>query len=145
MPSQRQIVRYPLWLTAGICGVILLCIVSAVQSYRSVDAYAQAYHDPYMINAQPERLREAIPYLANQSEVGYLSDISFEVANGSAAYFGVMYALAPRLVTRSADRQEWVVGNFSQPLDYAAAGASHHLELVKDFGNGIVLFRRRRQ
>jgi hypothetical protein len=55
-----------------------------------------------------------------------------------------MYALAPRLVTRSADSHEWVVGNFSHPLDYVAAGAAHRLELVKDFGNGIVLFRRRR-
>jgi hypothetical protein len=144
MPSQRQIVRYPLWLIAGIGGVILLCIISLVQSYRSVDAYARAYQDPYMINAQPERLREAIPLLANQAEVGYLSDISFEVTSGSAAYFGVMYALAPRLVTRSADREEWVVGNFSRPQDYAAAGAAHHLDVVKDFGNGIVVFRRRR-
>ena len=145
MASQRQIVRYPFWLTAGLCGIILLCIVTAIQSYRSADAYARAYQDPYLINAQPERLREALPYLANQAEVGYLSDISFEVANGSAAYFGIMYALAPHLVTRSADRQEWVVGNFSQPQDYAAAGAAHHLEVVRDFGNGIVLFRRWRQ
>jgi hypothetical protein len=97
-----------------------------------------------MINAQPDRVREVISYLPEHAEVGYLSDISFEVATGSAAYFGVMYALSPRLVTRSADSDEWVVGNFSHPLDYAAAGAAHHLELVKDFRNGIVLFRRRR-
>ena len=96
-----------------------------------------------MINAQPERLREAGAMLPANAVVGYLSDVSFEVAQGSSAYFGVMYALAPRLVTRSADAQELVVGNFSRPLDYAAAGSAHHLELVRDFGNGIVLFRRR--
>jgi hypothetical protein len=96
-----------------------------------------------MINAQPERLREAIPYLPEHAVLGYLSDLSLEAVNGSAAYFGVMYALAPRLLTRTADSQEWVVGNFSHPLDYASAGAAHHLDLVKDFGNGIVLFRRR--
>jgi len=145
MPSQRQVVRYPLWLTAGIGSVVLLCVFTAFQSYRTADADARAYHDPYMINAQPERLRDAITYLPANAELGYLSDISFEVANGSAAYFGVMYALAPRLVTRSADSHEWVVGNFSRPLDYAAAGAAHRLEVVRDFGNGIVLFRRRRQ
>jgi hypothetical protein len=145
MPSQRQVVRYPLWLTAGIGGVVLLCVFTAFQSYRTADADARAYHDPYMINAQPARLRDAITYLPANAELGYLSDISFEVANGSAAYFGVMYALAPRLVTRSADSHEWVVGNFSHPLDYAAAGAAHRLEVVRDFGNGIVLFRRRRQ
>lgn len=145
MATQNKIVRYPLWLIAGIGGVILLCLFTAFQAYRSTDAYARAYQDPYMINVQPERLRGAIPYLPDKAEIGYLSDVSFEVPTGSAAYFGVMYALAPRLVTRSADRQEWVVGNFSHPLDYAAAGRAHQLDVVKDFGNGIVLFRRRAQ
>jgi hypothetical protein len=141
MASRQQIVGYPLWLTAGIGCIVLLSLATAFQSYRAAETYARAYPDPYMINAQPERLREALRYLPDKAEIGYLSDISFEVANGSAAYFGVMYALAPRLVTRSADHHEWVVGNFSHPLDYAAAGAAHHLEVVKEFGNGIVLFR----
>ena len=145
MAAPKQIVRNPFWLTAGIGAVVVLCIAVAYQSYRSVDADARAYQDPYMINLQPERLRDAVPYLPARGQVGYLSDLSFEVTAGSAAYFGVMYALAPRLVTRSADRHEWVVGNFSHPLDYAAAGRGHHLEIVKDFGNGIVLFRRRAQ
>ena len=145
MAAPKQFVRYPFWLTAGVGGVILLCLGTAFQSYRSADAYARAYQDPYMIDAQPERLREAIPYLPERAQVGYLSDLSFEVTGGSAAYFGVMNALAPRLVTRSADRHEWVVGNFSHPLDYAAVGRQHHLEIVRDFGNGIVLFRGRAQ
>ena len=145
MPSPKPTVRYPFWLTAGVGGVILLCLGTAFQSYRFDDAYARSYQDPYMIKAQPERLREAIPYLPERAQVGYLSDLSFEVTGGSAAYFGVMNALAPRLVTRSADRHEWVVGNFSHPLDYAAVGRQHHLEIVRDFGNGIVLFRGRAQ
>ena len=143
MSLPKPIVHYPFWLTAGLGGVALLSIAAAAQAYRSADAYARAYQDPYEINAQPQRLREAVPYLPENAPVGYLSDVSFEVTLGSAAYFGVMYALAPRLMTRSADGPEWVVGNFSHPLDYAAAGRQHQLELVKDFGNGIVLFRRR--
>jgi hypothetical protein len=145
MAAPKQIVLYPLWLTAGLGTVVLLCLVTAYQSFQSVDAGAHAYQDPYLINLQPERVREAIPYLPERGQVGYLSDLSFEVTAGSAAYFGVMNALAPRLVTRSADRHEWVVGNFSHPLDFAAEGRAHHLEMVKDFGNGIVLFRRRAQ
>ena len=86
---------------------------------------------------------EAVGYLPENTVVGYLSDLPSDATSGQAAYFGVMYALAPRLVTQSADSAEWVAGNFSHPLDYAAAGAAHHLALVKDFGNGIVLFRRR--
>ena len=98
-----------------------------------------------MIDAQPERLRDAMAYLPEGAQVGYLSDLSFDATGGTAAHFGVMNALAPRLVTRSADNHEWVVGNFSHPLDYAAAGREHHLQMVRDFGNGIVLFRRRTQ
>ena len=143
MPSPKQVVRYPSWLTAGIGCVVLLAFGTAFQSYRSADAYARANPDPYMINAQPERLREAVGYLPENTVVGYLSDLPSDATSGQAAYFGVMYALAPRLVTQSADSAEWVAGNFSHPLDYAAAGAAHHLALVKDFGNGIVLFRRR--
>jgi hypothetical protein len=143
MPSPKQIVRYPFWLTAGIGGVVLLSLFTAFQSYRSADAYARAYQDPYMIHAQPERLREAVRYLPDKAVIGYLSDLPFDGVPGQSAHFGIMYALAPRLVTRSADSHEWVVGNFSHPLDYAAAGRQHQLELVKDFGNGIVLFRRR--
>lgn len=145
MPSSKQLVRYPFWLTAGIGGVVLLCVFTAFGTYRSGDAYARDNQDPYMIQAQPERLREAVRYLPDNAVIGYLSDLPFDAVPGQAAHFGVMYALAPRLVTRSADGQEWVVGNFSHPLDYAAAGRAHHLELVKDFGNGIVLFRRRAQ
>ena len=78
MPSERQVVRYPPWLTAGIGGIVLLCILTAFQSYRSIDADARAYQDPYMINAQPERLRGAIPYLPEYAELGYLSDLSFD-------------------------------------------------------------------
>ena len=145
MPAPKPTVRYPFWLTAGIGGVIFLCLGTAFQSYRSGDAYARAYQDPYMINVQPERLREAGRYLPDKAIMGYLSDLPLDATAGQAAYFGVMNALAPRLVTRSADSQEWVVGNFSHPLDYAATGREHHLEVVKDFGNGIVLFRGRAQ
>src|ERR1019366_3906553 len=120
MSLPRQIFRYPFWLTAGIGVVVFLSIGSAFHAYRSADDNARAYQDPYMIQAQPGRLQEAISDLPDKAEIGYLSDLSFEVTAGSAAYFGVMYALAPRLVTRSADSHEWVVGNFSHPLDYAA-------------------------
>jgi len=143
MPLPKPNVRYPFWLTGGIGGVVLLSLFTALQSYRSSAAYASAYQDPYMINAQPGRLREAVRYLPDKAVIGYLSDLPFDSVAGQVAYFGVMNALAPRLLARSADAQEWVAGNFSHPLDFAALGAAHHLELVRDFGNGIVVYRRR--
>src|ERR1019366_399122 len=99
-------------------AVVLLSLGAALQSYQAADAYARDYQDPYMINAQPERLREAVRYLPDKAVIGYLSDLPFDAVSGQSAHFGVMYALAPRLVTRSADSHEWVVGNFSHPLGY---------------------------
>jgi hypothetical protein len=145
MASRNQIAQPPVWLAAGIGLLILIALGSAVQAYRAADSYSRAYEDPYLINAQPERLRAAMDYLPARGVVGYLSDLDIGAVSGQAAYFGVMYAMAPRLVTRSAETEEWVIGNFSRPLDFAAAGAARHLQLTKDFGNGIVLFHRRVQ
>jgi hypothetical protein len=36
---------------------------------------------------------------------------------------------------------EWVIGDFSKPLDVTEFGKQHGLTLVKDFGNGAVLYR----
>jgi len=126
-----------------VCVIAALCLIVGIRSYRETDAYGRAFQDPYMINAQPERLREAARLLPEKAITGYLSDLSFADAPGQAAYFGVAYALAPRLVVRSADTPQWVIGNFSHPADFAAAGAAHHLDLVRDLGNGVVIFRRR--
>jgi len=143
MRSANQTAHYPVWLAAGIGGVVLFSLYTAFQRYRSADEQDSAFQDPYMIQAQPERLREASRYLPDKAVIGYLSDLPLDAVSGQAARFGIMYALAPRLVTVSADSQDWVVGNFSHPLDYAAVGGAHQLDLVRDFGNGIVLFRRR--
>jgi hypothetical protein len=35
-----------------------------------------------------------------------------------------------------------VLGNFTRPADFAAAGRSQGLRQQQDFGNGVVLFRR---
>jgi hypothetical protein len=134
--------RYPLWLQSGVSVIAGLCLIVAVRSYREADAYGRTYQDPYMINAQPERLREAARLLPEKSVVGYLSDLPLSDTPGQAAYFGVASFLAPRLVVRDPDNPAWVIGNFSRPQDYAAAGAVHRLEFVRDLGNGVVLFRR---
>jgi hypothetical protein len=117
----------------------------AVRSYREIDAYGRAYQDPYMINLQPERLRDAARMLPENGVVGYLSDLSLADPPGQAAYFGVANALAPRLVVRDPDSPQWVLGNFSRPQDFAAMGGAHRLDLVRDLGNGVVIFRRRAQ
>jgi hypothetical protein len=75
---------------------------------------------------------------------GYLSDIPFHDVRGSTAFFGAQYALAPRILVPFPGRHRagWVVGNFSQPLDYPTLAREHGLSIVKDLGRGLVVFRR---
>ena len=138
VPAPRSL----FWLEIGLGLIAALCLLSAFHAYRDS---ATLSPDPYMIDAQPLRWREALHILPEKIVAGYLSDLSFEVPAGSAAYFGVANALAPRLIVRSADTSQWVVGNFSRPADFAAAGNAHGLELIRDFGNGVVVYRRRSQ
>ena len=62
---------------------------------------------------------------------------------GAALFSSAQYTLAPRLVTdqRAKPAPEWVIGDFSKPLDVVKFGQKRGLSLVKDFGNGAVLYR----
>jgi hypothetical protein len=62
----------------------------------------------------------------------------------SVLYSSARYTLAPRLVTDQNVKPapEWVIGNFSMPLDVVQFGKDRGLTLVRDFGNGAVLYRK---
>ena len=85
-----------------------------------------------------EGLRAALP---PDAVIGYISDLRPEDARSTLLFLGAQYALAPRIVVDD-DRHEWVLGNFSVPADFAALGANRGLRLVRDFGNGVILYRR---
>ncbi len=120
----------------GVSAAGILSLYTAMSFYGEQTDRNKASSDPFMIAAVEDRfaaLKRAIP--AN-TVVGYVSDVS-QPAVLSAAQYG----LAPILVVDDAGR-EWVVGNFSKLLDYAEFGRARNLTVVKDFSNGVVLFRR---
>jgi len=120
----------------GVSAAGILSLYTAMSFYGEQTGRNKASSDPFMIAAVEDRfaaLKRAIP--AN-TVVGYVSDVS-QPAVLSAAQYG----LAPILVVDDAGR-EWVVGNFSKLLDYAEFGRARNLTVVKDFSNGVVLFRR---
>jgi hypothetical protein len=69
--------------------------------------------------------------LPPQGVVGYVGE-----SGGTADYYLAQYALAPLVIDHSANHP-LVVGNFPISL---APGPLEHLQLLKDFGNGVVLF-----
>jgi hypothetical protein len=89
-------------------------------------------------------LRERLP---RDAVVGYLSDplpATVSMAEGRLHYKKYLltrYALAPVLVIRN-QQPTLIVGNFNDPSSVEQA-ARLGLERLEDFGEGIVLFRRR--
>lgn len=78
--------------------------------------------------------------------VGYVSDLppvrDLDQDIYQSSLVLAQNALSP-LKVRTDKRCEWVVGNFDRP-DGARSVKEPSLELVKDAGNGVVLFRRKR-
>jgi hypothetical protein len=78
-------------------------------------------------------LKTALP---KQGIVGYMGSSS-----SPADYYLAQYALAPVVVDNSTDHP-WVVGNFTDSVPVAPLKDWNGLELVKDFGKGVMLFAR---
>jgi len=120
----------------GLSAASLLCAFAALSFYGDQRERNKASSDPYKIAAQEERFAALKRALPATTVVGYVSDVS-QPAVLSAAQYG----LAPLLVVDNAGR-EWVIGNFSRPLDYAEFGRARQLTLVRDFSNGVILYRK---
>jgi hypothetical protein len=129
---------------AACTAVVFLASWSMVNFYGATAEMAGPGADVYKIGDQAARfgdLMAALPAAAVM--VGYVSDVPPGQTLSSVLYGGAQYAFAPRIVT---DRPmnpppEWVVGDFSKPLDVVAFGKQRGLTLVRDFGNGAVLYR----
>ena len=82
-------------------------------------------------------MRELVP---SDAKVGFATDVR---PTGTAAFLligGVRFALAPRFVEPD-QSSGWLVGDFSRPVDFSQLAAKYHLQVVRDFGRGLVLFR----
>lgn len=124
-------------------AVALLALWSTANFYSATADAAGPGADVYKIAAQAERFEDLAAALPATGVVGYVSDVPPNQTLSAALYSSAQYTLAPRLVTdqRAQPPAEWVIGDFSKPLDVVQFGAQRGLTLVKDFGNGAVLYR----
>ncbi len=126
------------------CAIVaLLALLSAVNFYGVTAEAAGPNADVYKIGEQADRFQDLSSALPATGIVGYVSDAPPGQTLAAVLYSGAQYTLAPRLVIdRSlAPGAEWVIGDFSKPLDMAQFGKERGLTLVRDFGNGVVLYR----
>lgn len=126
---------------AAVLIAAALAFLGAVQFWDAETAYERQSPDPYRIADQAVRLADLRAAVPPNAVLGYLADVPFEDTLGSSMYFAAQYQLAPRILERT-EAADLVFGNFTRPADFAALGRARGLLLQRDFGNGVVLFRR---
>lgn len=131
LPPMQQVSRPPLArLTIATLLFVLGCLLSILRVVR--DAPRPGYPSTDDVSKRSDQrfaaLKAALP---SRGIVGYVGDSSDPVAD----YYLAQYALAPLVIDRSSDHA-LVIGNFPASLHASV----EHLQLVTDFGNGVVLF-----
>lgn len=128
-----------------LAGLILVTVAALLASADSLQLASELQPDPWGVESAQQRFANVATRLPPQDVVGYISDLPILTSQGGApAFLAAQYALAPRLLTpveQSAPQQ--AVGNFSKSADYAEIGAKLGYIPVEDFGNGVVLYRKK--
>ena len=140
MYGASERVRYSSAAIAGVAISIAICLCGAFLLY-GLESDPQQHQDPYLISDQFGRLGPVLSKVPKDAVLGYLTDAQTGSVLDSALMGGAQYVLAPRLIERGATH-DWILGNFTQPANFAAVGQNFGLRLEQDFGNGVVLFRR---
>jgi len=138
-----RIPHSPIRVYIGIGLATALCLWNFIQYQSARSQRNQTSPDPYMISAQLARYEGVRTALPRDAVMGYTSDLPAEDSRSTVLFLGAQYWLAPRILVDD-DRREWVLGNFAAPADFAALGANRGLQMVRDFGNGVILYRRMR-
>ena len=119
-----------------------LAIAAILSLYGTLDFYGKqiernkTQRDSYQIGPQDRRFAALKRELGANAVAGYVSDLS-----DAGILLSAQHALAPVLLVDDVPYQ-FVVGNFSKPIEYSEFGRARKLVLVKDFGGGVTLFRK---
>ena len=124
--------------TIGILVFILCCLVSAARmSWRAPLPNPEALTFQNVAKRSDQRFDELRSLLKSCEVVGYIGESG---TSAEADYYLTQYALAPLVVDRSANHP-LVVGNF--PTSSPSTSALENLQLVRDFGHGVLLYSRK--
>jgi hypothetical protein len=139
--------------TAAALAAGALAVFGALNSYQLSGDNAEQYPDAYGGAVAQVRFAPLDARVPASAELGYFTNLEPSQPAYAPAFLAAQYAVAPRLLVLLKNqnargnaaaqiRLEWAVGNFSKPLDYAAAGRAQGYALAADLGNGVVLFHR---
>jgi GT2 family glycosyltransferase len=146
-PATRHASTVPLGMQVA-AGLLVLFSVTAsgrllIRAFRDLPAIGR----PDEITLYESRFHGLRQVLLPHGQVGYVADSAAAIAEDSEhpgradfkRYLLTQYALLPTLV-RPDTRQPLVVGNFAS-VGQLDSGAARGLTQIRNFGNGVVLFR----
>jgi hypothetical protein len=129
-------------IAAAYAAVSLLSLYDVRQFFRWTTIQAAQHGDPYGFTRQQQRFSGVAAAVGTADTLGYLS-LPLNNPNWDLMYNHAVYALAPRLVAWNATpRLRFVVGNFAGPVNLKELERVYGLRVVKNFGDGVVLFER---
>ena len=128
-----------------VCVIAVLATGASLNSWRISDTLARQSPDTYGAQRAVARFSGVLQRVPQAAEVAYFSDLPEGSTAALAAFMTTQNAIAPRflLPVEKAGRAQWAVGNFSRRMDFATLGSTRGFELIEDFDNGAVLYRRR--
>ena len=112
-----------------------------VIEYYGFEADFHKHRDPYQIVAQYARFEGLRALTPEDAILGYVTEEESGNALASGMFNAAQYNLAPRLLEKD-KALDWTLGNFSRPFDFAAVGRRYGLRVERDFGNGVILYRK---
>jgi hypothetical protein len=129
----------------SIVGVGLIVSMALVSVAMLVFTAKPAPHAEF-ITWSEQRLVWIKQDLPGHGRIGYLSELPYEFHDmrGSGALFSVRYVLAPLQVSEYSD-EDIVIGNFYHARAAPPLIQAKHLEIVRDYGDGLMLLRRNKQ
>jgi hypothetical protein len=135
----------PTFVTAAALAVAVLGAAGAFSSYQVSASYAQQYPDAYGGERARTRFAPLTQRVPESAQLGYFTDLDPSQPAYAPAFLAAQYAVAPRALVfvDAQEHPDLAVGNFSKPLDFAAAGDARGYAVVADLGNGVVLFKRK--
>jgi hypothetical protein len=130
--------------TAAALAVGVLGVFAALTSYQVSSGYSAQFKDAYGGGVAQARFAPLLERVPAAAELAYLTDLDPSQAAYAPAFLAAQYAVAPRVLHLNDPQAlpEWAVGNFTKPLDFAAAGAAQGYAMIADLGNGVVLYHR---
>ena len=130
-------------LAVAVYAVVVVLYLSNIGNLYQQSKARAVFGDPYGVLAQDARLQGVISSVALGGAVGYLNEPNLDAFTGAKKLLGAQYAFAPRMLVRQEQSpQQQVIGDFSGPVNLEGFARMYGLRVVRDFGNGIVLFQR---